>query len=189
VLDAAAVRRVWDEILTHLGNKRRAAAAVAREATVREVDGNTLVLLFKHAVHANMLSNGPELLIEAVYEVLGAPSPGASWRVRCEVSGPDPGSAKPAPVPPGPRPPEPQDDASWPTTAQLGGPTAAPAPCTEPQPPPPVPPAASDGFDPGDEPLDEVIDEQTARQTSEQQALHTLAQALGAEKIGELDSR
>jgi DNA polymerase-3 subunit gamma/tau len=34
-----------------------------------------------------------------------------------------------------------------------------------------------------------VVDEQTARQTSEQQALHLLAQALGAEKIGELDNR
>jgi len=34
-----------------------------------------------------------------------------------------------------------------------------------------------------------VVDEPTARQTSEQQALHLLAQALGAEKIGELDNR
>ena len=37
--------------------------------------------------------------------------------------------------------------------------------------------------------IQDLIDEQTARQTSEQQALHLLAQALGAEKIGELDNR
>jgi DNA polymerase-3 subunit gamma/tau len=46
---------------------------------------------------------------------------------------------------------------------------------------------AYEGFDPGDEPLDEVIDEQAARQTVEQQALQLLQQALGAEKIGEVD--
>jgi DNA polymerase-3 subunit gamma/tau len=39
------------------------------------------------------------------------------------------------------------------------------------------------------DPDDDVVDGQTARQTSEQQALHLLAQALGAEKIGELDNR
>jgi DNA polymerase-3 subunit gamma/tau len=46
-----------------------------------------------------------------------------------------------------------------------------------------------EGFDPGDEPLDEVVSEQTARQTSEQQALQLLQQALGAEKIGEIEIR
>src|SRR5690606_39270396 len=51
------------------------------------------------------------------------------------------------------------------------------------------PVTAHEGFDPGDEPLDEVLDETTARQTSEQQALRLLQQALGAEKIGEVDHR
>ena len=88
-IDAVAVRRVWDEVLTYVGRKRRAAAAVAREATVRDVDGDTLVLFFKHQVHASMLSNGPEqLLLEAVYEILGPPAPDRTWQVRCEASGP-----------------------------------------------------------------------------------------------------
>ncbi len=34
---------------------------------------------------------------------------------------------------------------------------------------------------------DEVIDEKTARQTSEQQAVQLLQQALGAERIGEVE--
>ena len=68
-------------------------------------------------------------------------------------------------------------------------PPAAPEPDPVQRPEPSRPVEAREGFDPDDEPLDEVIDEQTARQTSEQQALHLLAQALGAEKIGELDSR
>ncbi|MBM0238299.1 hypothetical protein JNW88_16125, partial [Micromonospora sp. ATA32] len=46
-----------------------------------------------------------------------------------------------------------------------------------------------EGFDPGDEPLDEVIDERTARQSSEEQAVQLLREALGAEKIDEVDAR
>ena len=138
-LDAAAVRRVWEEILSYVGRKRRAAAAVAREATVREVDGDTLVLLFKHGVHANMLTNGPELLIEAVYEILGPPSSGAKWQVRCEVSGqgrsggtPAP-AGRPDPVPPAPRTAEPGDAGGWPDTARPGGPAPTPASRAEPE--------------------------------------------------------
>jgi len=186
-LDAAAVRRVWDEILGYVGRKRRAAAAVAREATVRDVDGDTLVLMFKHLVHANMLTNAPDLLLEAVFEVLGPPAPGAKWQVRCEVSGAGPSGGTPAvapppPVPPAPRTAESREEGGWPATATLGGPAPSPPARAEPRPPAPV----DDEFDPDD---DEVVDEQTARQTSEQQALHLLAQALGAEKIGELDNR
>jgi len=149
---------------------------VAREATVREVQADTLVLLFKHLVHANMLSNAPDLLLEAVHEVLGPPSPGGRWQVRCEVSGQGPGGgtrpAPPPPVPSAPRTATPRAEDGWPTTATPGAPE--PAAATE------------DEFDPDD---DEVVDEPTARQSSEEQALSLLAQALGAEKIGELDNR
>jgi DNA polymerase-3 subunit gamma/tau len=185
-LDAAAVRRVWEEVLSYVGRKRRAAAAVAREATVREVEGDTLVLLFKHGVHANMLTNAPDLLLEAVYEVLGPPSSGTKWQIRCEVSGQGPSGGTPAPAPPPPVPPaprtaEPREAGGWPDTARPGGPAPTPASRTEPEPEEPP----DEGFDPDDE----VVDESAARQTSEQQALHLLAQALGAEKIGEMDNR
>jgi DNA polymerase-3 subunit gamma/tau len=98
-LDAAAVRRVWDEVLTLVGNKSKRAAALAREATVREVDGETLVLTFKHSVHASMFNASPELLVEAVYEVLGG-----RWELRCEVAGDARAEARPVPTqarPPG----------------------------------------------------------------------------------------
>src|SRR5262249_45291626 len=42
-VDAVAVRRVWDEILRYVGGKSSRVRAVAREATVREVVGDTLV--------------------------------------------------------------------------------------------------------------------------------------------------
>jgi DNA polymerase-3 subunit gamma/tau len=80
-IDAAAVRRVWDEILATIRRHSPRAWAIAREATVRDVDGDTLVLLFQHAVHADMFTAQPDLLVEAVGEVIGG-----SWRVRCELS-------------------------------------------------------------------------------------------------------
>jgi DNA polymerase III subunit gamma/tau len=52
----------------------------------------------------------------------------------------------------------------------------------------PVASAAHVGFDPGDEPDDDA-DSEAVRQTSEQQALDLLRDALGAEKIAEIDNR
>ncbi|HEU4426083.1 MAG TPA: DNA polymerase III subunit gamma and tau, partial [Pilimelia sp.] len=322
VLDAAAVRRVWDEVLGTVSRKSKRDAAVVREATVREVDGETLVLSFRHRAHADMLAKSPERLLEAIYEVLGG-----RWEIRCELAGdqrsaasaprgaaPSAGAARPSSRPaaessggqaaPG--------DTDWPEPARPGGSAAgggAPATPGAPgagkgqggtalsggavstgdaghgvalgkgsgqrgagtpsgpgqggpgrggpgqgqdgsgqggsgraaaravasgrgssqdrgasqargsgpgrataagssggawgdAPPPDEPPydpdydgpvgrspARFDGFDPGDEPLDDVVDEATARQTSEQQALQLLQQALGAEKIGEVDAR
>jgi DNA polymerase-3 subunit gamma/tau len=124
-IDAAAVRRVWEEILTAVGRKSKRAAAVVREATVREVEGDTLVLAFRHAVHADMLTASPELLVAAVREVLGG-----QWQVRCELSGAQRaprGAGAPAPT----QAPaaaagaglvtDPASDTEWPTPATPGG--------------------------------------------------------------------
>ncbi|WP_326555854.1 DNA polymerase III subunit gamma and tau [Micromonospora sp. NBC_01813] len=290
-LDAAGVRRAWDEILGMVGNRSKRAAAVVREATVREVAGDVLVLTFRHSVHATMLSSSPDLLLEAIYETLGV-----RWQIRCETAGAPSGPARASAARPtgAPQPAEPPaaqrsaaatnaraaaggaagsgaagrpgasrpaagqqpaaggDESDWPEPArpgggQPGGATSVgdgsrPAddgrpdngngsqrpngsqrgggaaqsgssrtaggtwsdgsPAEEPPYDPdydgPARPAAAspaastatyEGFDPGDEPLDEVVDEKTARQSSEEQAMQLLRQALGAEKIGEIDAR
>jgi DNA polymerase III subunit gamma/tau len=96
-VDAQAVRRVWEEILGYLRRRSQRAAAVVREAVVRDVEGDTLVLTFKHQFHAESLSNSPELLEEAVYEVLGG-----RWRIRAEWAGGAVASQAPAgPAPSG----------------------------------------------------------------------------------------
>jgi DNA polymerase-3 subunit gamma/tau len=141
-LDGAGVRRVWDEILMMVRRQSQRAWAVVREATVRDVDGDTLVLLFQHAVHADMLTKSPDLLTEAVTQVLGG-----TWQVRCELGGgaprssaaermagepaqvaaPGAGAARPAPSPRAPRPGSRSRDSvedgddGWPATAQPGG--------------------------------------------------------------------
>ncbi|PZG14792.1 DNA polymerase III subunit gamma and tau, partial [Micromonospora craterilacus] len=92
VLDAAAVRRIWPEVVGKVGRKSKKVAAWAREATVREVDGQTLVLTFRYPFHAQALSNEPDLLIDSLYEELGE-----RWQIRCEVAG-ERGGTSPAPA-------------------------------------------------------------------------------------------
>lgn len=148
-IDAAAVRRYWDEILNYVATRSPRVRAVVREATVREVVGDTLVLLFKHRVHADMLAAGPDLLVEAVFETLGAPMPDRAWQIRCELSGggtagspatppaPSPGPKPPSQTPkasPRPVPPAVSGDDGWPEAARPGG--AAPSPRQEPDPAP-----------------------------------------------------
>jgi DNA polymerase III subunit gamma/tau len=126
-LDAAAVRRVWDEILTTIRRRSPKAWAVVREAMVRDVQGDEIVLVFQHAVHANMFGAQVELLLEALREVLGG-----AWQVRAELGGDErAGNRPPAPeraaVPPSgpatsarPAPAPSTDDGGWPETARPG---------------------------------------------------------------------
>lgn len=207
--DAVAVRRSWDEIVRMVGRSSKKAAAFAREAVVRDIDGNTLVLLFKHKIHANGVENDPAPLMEAVHQVLGG-----KWQLRCEVGG-DPraatraAAAAPASAPPRSAPPKagaparvpaPAAD-DWPTPARVGGaaPAAPPqqtarrAPVVDDGPPleePPYdpeydgpPPRTIEGFDPGDEPTDEIVDAAVARQTTEQAAVDSLRRSFDLEKL------
>jgi DNA polymerase-3 subunit gamma/tau len=196
-----AIRRVWDEIVATVGRRSKRAAAVVREASVREVDGDTIVLLFQHAVHATMLAGAPQPLLDAVHDVLGG-----SWQVRCEAREATraPAAATPA-APAGPAPaPAGGDvgDPEWPEPARPGGTaagstsdstgTAADAgagsgrrggrPAAQrgggPAAAPPGPPGADE--------VDEVSDPRTSPASGEQQALALLQQSLGAEKIGEV---
>src|SRR5262249_5258382 len=148
VLDAAAVRRVWDEILSTVREQSQRVGAVVREATVREVEGDTLVLMFRHTVHADMLTKAPDVLTKSVTQVLGG-----TWQVRCEVGGgqgprgagggraansqepptaqvggavaghpaPSPRSARSAPTGQRSNAPDTEGDDGWPTPARPGG--------------------------------------------------------------------
>ena len=164
-----AVRQVWDDVLSIVSKRNKKTAALVREANVRDVEGDTLVLLFKHTVHATMLSNSPDTLVEALTELIGG-----RWKIRCEVGEAGGGTAgrhapssspSPAPaqgsgarsLPDQDRPPQqspPADsrapraaapvalaDDDWPMPAQPGGTPAPPQPA-----PPqaaPVPPQAT----------------------------------------------
>jgi DNA polymerase-3 subunit gamma/tau len=118
------------------------ASALIREAVVRDVNGNEIVLVFRHTAHANMFPAQSELLAEAVHEVLGG-----TWRVRAELGGdgrPEPTRSPSAghPTDPAPTggpargaagrgtagPPAggAPDDTGWPEPARPGGDAAKP---------------------------------------------------------------
>ncbi|MBV1853380.1 DNA polymerase III subunit gamma and tau [Catellatospora tritici] len=147
---AADVRRSWEEIVRTVGRSSKKAAAFAREAVVRDIDGSTLVLLFKHKIHATGVENDPGPLLEAVHQVLGG-----TWQLRCEVGGDQRGAApgrtvgapmtaapaRTAPARTAPVPATGGDD--WPATAPVGGTApAAAAPVSAPAERPAAAPAA-----------------------------------------------
>ncbi len=90
-LDATAVRRVWSEILLAARERSRSTEALLSNATVRTVEGNTLVLTIGSAPLAKRLSEqrNTEVIVEALRAVLGV-----DWQVRCEHEGGTP--AEPA---------------------------------------------------------------------------------------------
>jgi DNA polymerase-3 subunit gamma/tau len=193
-LDATAIRRVWDEIVATVGRRSKRAAAVVREASVRGVEGDTIVLVFQHTVHATMLSDAPQPLLDAVHEVIGG-----SWRIRCEArdaAGAQPAApaplraAAPAPAQPAAARTAARDEPDWPEPARPGG----AGPTTDPpagDPPDgraarPAPLAQPEVVDEMDE-VDVIGDARTTLGNSEQQALDVLGRSFATvEKIGEV---
>jgi DNA polymerase-3 subunit gamma/tau len=122
-IDGAAVRRAWPAILDAAKQTSRSTGALLVNATVKAVEGDTLVLAIAAAPLARRLSEqrNTEVISGALRSVLGV-----AWQVRCEHDGAAAGSrgdaapagrgAAPAAAPPPASPPP-----------------AAPAP-----PPPPV---------------------------------------------------
>ncbi|MFI6230102.1 DNA polymerase III subunit gamma and tau [Micromonospora echinospora] len=81
-LDAVAVRRVWPEIVAKVNRVKKQAGALMRDAVVRDVDGETLVLTVKSPVLAQMMASHTTVLADALYEELGG-----RWQIRYEVAG------------------------------------------------------------------------------------------------------
>lgn len=100
-LDAAAVRRVWSEILATAKQRSRSTGALMVNATVRAVDGDVLVLTIGSEPLARRLSEqrNTDVIADALHAVLGV-----RWRVRCDHGDAAPPSTRPAatrsPAPP-----------------------------------------------------------------------------------------
>ncbi|MGN9910650.1 hypothetical protein ACTMTJ_24130 [Phytohabitans sp. LJ34] len=122
-LDVAGVRRAWDEILGMVNSRKKRIAALARNATVRDLDGDVLVLTFQSSALASMMAKETSVLSDAIYEVLGV-----RWELRCEVAGDSRPAAAPQPTRPAapvdqkPAPaPKPAQTEEWPEPARPGG--------------------------------------------------------------------
>jgi DNA polymerase III subunit gamma/tau len=115
-LNATAVRSMWSEVRNKVRERSRTTEVMLAGATVRAVEGDTLVLTHESAPLAKRLSEqrNADVIAEALKDALGV-----NWRVRCETGAPaatpaaaPPPRKAPAPSPPSrrvvPPPPEPE---------------------------------------------------------------------------------
>ncbi|MEZ0383684.1 DNA polymerase III subunits gamma/tau [Mycobacterium sp. pW045] len=93
--DAAAVRAMWSTVREKVRQRSRTTEVMLAGATVRAVDGDTLVLSHESAPLAKRLceQRNADVIVEALKDALGV-----NWRVRCEAGAPpaEPASAAPA---------------------------------------------------------------------------------------------
>jgi DNA polymerase III subunit gamma/tau len=184
-LDAAAVRRVWSEVLAAARAQSRSIEAMLVNATVRAVQGDTLVLGIGAPSLARRLSEprNADIVSAALHTVLGV-----RWQVRCES-----GDAPAAPPAGGrggaPRRPEPPSR-----------PQQAPPPARAHRPPParrssapddgvPLPPEPPDDDAPPDDDEEAMLAEAAVpvadgeRRDPEEAAIELLTTQLGARAI------
>ena len=102
-LNAAAVRTMWQTVRDKVRQRSRTTEVMLAGATVRAVEGNTLVLIHESAPLAKRLSEqrNSDVIAEALKDALGV-----DWRVRCETGSaataevnPFPAKVEQAPVP------------------------------------------------------------------------------------------
>jgi DNA polymerase III subunit gamma/tau len=91
-LNATAVRTMWPTVRDKVRQRSRTTEVMLAGATVRAIDGDTLVLTHASAPLAKRLSEqrNADVIAEALKDALGV-----NWRVRCEVGGPVPAVAEP----------------------------------------------------------------------------------------------
>jgi DNA polymerase-3 subunit gamma/tau len=87
---AAAVRTLWPTVRDKVRQRSRTTEVMLAGATVRAVEGNTLVLSHESAPLAKRLceQRNADVIAEALKDALGV-----DWRVRCEAGDPMPPAA------------------------------------------------------------------------------------------------
>ncbi|MEO8816213.1 MAG: DNA polymerase III subunit gamma/tau, partial [Mycobacterium sp.] len=90
--DATAVRAMWPAVRDKVRQRSRTTEVMLAGATVRAVEGDTLVLTHESAPLAKRLSEqrNADVITDALKDALGV-----NWRVRCESGGPPVAAAAP----------------------------------------------------------------------------------------------
>jgi DNA polymerase-3 subunit gamma/tau len=182
-LDESGVRRVWQALLDAVREQSRTTQVLLSNATVRAVEGNTLVLTLPNAPLARRL--GDERNIEIIKRGMRAVL-GVDWQVRCEHADGDAGPRSAQQQSQRPRPP--QRSVERPASQR----PAAPQPSDDGIPPPPEPPdpeAALPQASVDDEAMlaeaASMSREHPHRRAPEEVALELLVEQLGARRIDE----
>lgn len=184
------MRRVWSEVLTAARTRSRSIEAMLVNATVRTLEGDTLVLGIGAPSLARRLSESrnADVVSAALHDVLGV-----RWTVRCESADTPAGPARAA-APAAQRPAPPVRRSAPQTT-----PAPAPAPAApEPRPavaPPvdeePLPPEPPDEEPPDDEFAADPMTDSAApddmpnpdRNGPEEAAMRLLSSTFGAQRL------
>jgi DNA polymerase III subunit gamma/tau len=162
--NAAAVRTLWPTVRDKVRERSRTTEVMLAGATVRAVEGNTLVLSHESAPLAKRLSEqrNADVIAEALKDALGV-----DWRVRCEA-----GAASPA------------------SEALVAPPRPVERPSRRMVPPPPPPTEAPVDSDTDERAEEESMlaeagqdDAATPRRDPEEAALELLQNELGARRI------
>jgi DNA polymerase III subunit gamma/tau len=103
-LDAAGVRRAWDDVLLAVRTRSRPTQALLAQVAVADLSGGTLTIAFQHAPLMRQFQGraGVEVLQESLKEVLGA-----DLEIACTTGGVE---HAPRPSGPGVPPPPPESD-------------------------------------------------------------------------------
>ena len=93
---AAAVRTLWPTVRDKVRQRSRTTEVMLAGATVRAVEGNTLVLTHESAPLAKRLceQRNADVIAEALKDALGV-----DWRVRCEAGAANPAATEPPTAP------------------------------------------------------------------------------------------
>ncbi|MGV0043089.1 DNA polymerase III subunits gamma/tau [Mycobacterium colombiense] len=91
-LNTAAVRSMWPTVREKVRQRSRTTEVMLAGATVRAIEGNTLVLSHESAPLAKRLceQRNADVIAEALKDALGV-----NWRVRCEAGAPAPAAPPP----------------------------------------------------------------------------------------------
>ena len=162
---AAAVRTLWPTVRDKVRQRSRTTEVMLAGATVRAVEGDTLVLSHESAPLAKRLceQRNADVIAEALKDALGV-----DWRVRCEAGAPTPTATE--------EPPAPARPVERPARRMVPPPPASPEP-----------PAADDSAQRAEEEsmLAEAShdDPSAPRRDPEEAALELLQNELGARRI------
>ncbi|WP_096505301.1 DNA polymerase III subunits gamma/tau [Mycobacteroides stephanolepidis] len=165
-LDTTAVRNAWAEIRSKVRDRSRTTEVMLSGATVRAIEGKTLVLSHDSPPLAKRIteSRNAEVIREALKDALGV-----DWEIRCEASSADPGAPAPA---------QKVTKAAPRVVTRPSRPTPEPEPAPEPEPEPTSP------EDEEEQMLAEAGQgEAGPRRDPEEVALELLQNELGARKI------
>ena len=188
-LDATAVRRVWSEVLAAARTQSRSIEAMLVNATVRAVQGDTLVLGIGAPSLARRLSEprNADIVSAALHTVLGV-----RWQVRCEhgeAPAPSGGGRSAPPRRPAPGDaPQRQQSAPPPARPHRQPPARRPGP-SAPDDGVPLPPEPPDDDVPPDDDEEAMLAEaavrvsEAERRDPEEAAIELLTTQLGARAI------